>query len=48
MNGRAWTNAELNVIREKGYSVDAEQFVNFYKSKGWKVGTTQSDSAGPQ
>ena len=26
--------------QEKGYSVDAETFVNFYASKGWKVGTT--------
>ena len=26
--------------QEKGYNVDAETFVNFYASKGWKVGTT--------
>ena len=25
-------------IREKGYTVDAERFVNFYESKGWYVG----------
>ncbi len=25
-------------IQEKGYSVDAEQFVNFYESKGWLIG----------
>ena len=25
-------------MREKGYSVDAEEFWNFYESKGWKVG----------
>ena len=25
-------------VQEKGYSVDAEQFVNFYESKGWMVG----------
>lgn len=25
-------------IREKGYQVDAEAFVDFYTSKGWKVG----------
>lgn len=25
-------------VLEKGYSVDAEQFVNFYESKGWMVG----------
>ena len=25
-------------ISEKGYSVDAEQFVNFYESKGWMIG----------
>ena len=31
-------------IREKGYNVDAEQFVNFYESKGWKVGTTPMKS----
>jgi hypothetical protein len=24
--------------REKGYSVDAERFVDFYESKGWVVG----------
>ena len=27
-------------IREKGYHFDAEQFVSFYASKGWKVGTS--------
>lgn len=26
--------------RERGNSVDAEQFVDFYASKGWKVGNT--------
>ena len=26
-------------VREKGYQVDAEQFVAFYASKGWKVGS---------
>ena len=25
-------------IREKGYNVDAEQFIDFYESKGWFVG----------
>lgn len=25
-------------IKEKGYTVDAERFVNFYESKGWYVG----------
>ena len=25
-------------VQEKGYTVDAEQFVNFYESKGWMVG----------
>lgn len=25
---------------EKGYSVDAERFVDFYASKGWRVGNT--------
>ncbi len=25
-------------IKEKGYTVDHEQFFNFYESKGWKVG----------
>lgn len=25
-------------VKEKGYSVDAEQFVAFYESKGWMVG----------
>nr|DAI22930.1 MAG TPA: DNA polymerase [Caudoviricetes sp.] len=25
-------------IQEKGYTVDAERFVNFYESKGWYVG----------
>ena len=24
--------------QEKGYDVDSEQFVNFYQSKGWRVG----------
>lgn len=27
-------------IAEKGYSVDAERFVDFYASKGWKVGSS--------
>lgn len=26
-------------VREKGYQVDAESFVAFYASKGWKVGS---------
>lgn len=26
--------------REKGFSIDAERFVDFYASKGWKVGST--------
>lgn len=26
--------------KEKGYAVDAERFVDFYESKGWKVGNT--------
>ena len=25
-------------IKEKGYSVDAEAFIDFYTSKGWKIG----------
>lgn len=25
-------------VKEKGYSIDAEQFVAFYESKGWMVG----------
>lgn len=25
-------------VKEKGYSVDAEQFVSFYDSKGWMIG----------
>lgn len=25
-------------VKEKGYSVDAEQFVAFYESKGWMIG----------
>ena len=28
----------LSYVKEKGYSVDAEQFVNFYESKNWMVG----------
>jgi len=28
-------------ISEKGYSVDAERFFNFYESKGWMVGKTK-------
>ena len=27
-----------NYISEKGYNIDAEYFVSFYASKGWKVG----------
>lgn len=27
--------------RQKGYSIDAESFVNFYNSKGWVVGKTK-------
>jgi predicted transcriptional regulator len=27
-----------NYIKEKGYNVDAERFVAYYKSNGWKVG----------
>ena len=27
-------------ITEKGYQVDAERFVDFYASKGWKVGSS--------
>lgn len=30
--------AVKSYVREKGYLVDAEQFVNFYESKGWMVG----------
>ena len=26
-------------IREKGYVFDAEEFWNFYESKGWRVGS---------
>lgn len=29
---------------EKGYEVDAEQFVAFYESKGWKVGSSAMKS----
>ena len=25
-------------VKEKGYHIDAEQFFNFYESKGWKIG----------
>lgn len=25
-------------VQERGYDIDAEQFVNFYESKGWMVG----------
>lgn len=33
------TLAEINsYIQEKGYTVDAERFFNFYESKGWMVG----------
>jgi biotin operon repressor len=28
-------------IKEKGYNVDAERFVAYYKSNGWKVGKNQ-------
>lgn len=28
----------IGYIREKGYNVDAEKFINFYESKGWYVG----------
>lgn len=28
----------VEYIREKGYQVDADRFVNFYESKGWYVG----------
>lgn len=31
-------------IEEKGYAVDAESFVAFYESKGWKVGSTPMKS----
>lgn len=27
-------------VSEKGYSIDAKQFWNYYESKGWKVGNT--------
>ena len=30
--------------KEKGYNIDAEQFWNFYESKGWKVGNTPMKS----
>ena len=34
------TVAEVaSYVREKGYQVDAESFVAFYASKGWKVGS---------
>lgn len=26
-------------VIEKGYSIDAEQFIDFYESKGWKIGS---------
>lgn len=33
-----------NYCREKGYFLDAEAFVDFYESKGWKIGkNTMSD-----
>jgi len=28
-------------IKEKGYSVDAQQFVDFYSAKGWLVGSSK-------
>lgn len=28
-------------ISEKGYAVDARQFVDFYESKGWMVGSNK-------
>jgi hypothetical protein len=31
-------------INEKGYHVDAEQFVDFYESKGWMVGKNKMKS----
>ncbi len=31
-------------ISEKGYSVDAERFFNFYESKGWMVGKNKMKS----
>lgn len=31
-------------ISEKGYSVDAERFFNFYESKGWMVGKNRMKS----
>jgi hypothetical protein len=37
--------SELNsLITEKGYIFDAEQFVNFYESKGWMIGKTKMRS----
>ena len=30
-----------NYIEDKNYHVDAEAFVDFYESKGWKVGSNQ-------
>jgi hypothetical protein len=30
-----------NYIKEKGYNIDAERFVYYYESNGWKVGKNQ-------
>ena len=30
-----------NYCRDKGYSIDAERFVDYYESVGWKVGKNQ-------
>jgi hypothetical protein len=30
-----------NLIQERGYTFDAESFVNFYQSKGWLVGNVK-------
>jgi len=35
------TEAEVAAyVAEKGYHVDAGEFVSFYESKGWKVGSS--------
>lgn len=31
-------------VREKGYAVDAESFISFYESNGWKVGSNPMKS----
>ena len=43
-NGRFTPPTQKEVeeyVKEKGYSVDSERFVNFYESKGWMVGKSK-------